>query len=167
MVPLGGLDETCRGGWISRVTKGPRRPTGDEGDAGEASVPPLGPVTLAVTGRDPARPASGVCGRGDPDRGSPAATRRGRPVARWATTRSEPYVRQRLMSVGRWEVIVPLQSGSLRDLRRGARSWMERHPTCAEAEDVLLTMTEVVTNSVRHGEPPIHVGCSTPSNPCA
>ncbi len=34
---------------------------------------------------------------------------------------------------------------------------MERHPTCAEAEDVLLTMTEVVTNSVRHGEPPIHV----------
>ena len=34
---------------------------------------------------------------------------------------------------------------------------MELHPTCAEADDVLLTMTEVVTNSVRHGEPPIHV----------
>ena len=34
---------------------------------------------------------------------------------------------------------------------------MELHPTGAEADDVLLTMTEVVTNSVRHGEPPIHV----------
>lgn len=61
------------------------------------------------------------------------------------------------MSVGHRDVAVPLLPGSLSDLRQWTRGWLGRHPTGADPNDVLLAMTEAVTNSVRHGSPPVFV----------
>ena len=61
------------------------------------------------------------------------------------------------MSVGHREVAIPLARGSLSDLRRWARAWLDDHPTGVDSDDVLLAMTETVTNAVRHGSPPVSV----------
>lgn len=52
---------------------------------------------------------------------------------------------------------VPQAPGSLSDLRRWARCWLDAHPTGVDTDDVLLAMTETVTNAVRHGSPPVSV----------
>src|SRR5688572_26945536 len=61
------------------------------------------------------------------------------------------------MSVGHRDVVFPLLPGSLRELRQWARAWLGRHPTGVDPDVVLLAMTEAVTNSVRHGSPPVSV----------
>jgi len=63
----------------------------------------------------------------------------------------------RIMSVGHHDVAVPLLPGGLSDLRQWARVWLGSHPTGVDSDDVLLAMTEAVTNSVRHGAPPVSV----------
>jgi len=51
-----------------------------------------------------------------------------------------------------------MSPGGYSDLRRWARSWMEQHPVSGiEPEDVALAMTELVSNSVRHGSGPVDV----------
>jgi anti-sigma regulatory factor (Ser/Thr protein kinase) len=54
----------------------------------------------------------------------------------------------------------PLPSTYLGDLRRWARSWMERHPGNADPDSVVLALTEMVSNSVRHGGGPVDVELS-------
>jgi anti-sigma regulatory factor (Ser/Thr protein kinase) len=61
------------------------------------------------------------------------------------------------MSVGHRDVDVPLRPGSMSDLRHWARNWLDLHPTSVDADAVVLAMTEVVTNSARHGAPPVSV----------
>ena len=61
------------------------------------------------------------------------------------------------MSTGRRQIQMPLPPGSLSSLRQWARSWMEQHPSDAESDSVILVMTEMVTNSVRHGCEPVTV----------
>lgn len=61
------------------------------------------------------------------------------------------------MSVGHCDVALPLLPGSLSNLRRWARGWLGRHPTGVDPDDVLLAMTEAVTNSACHGSPPVSV----------
>jgi len=53
---------------------------------------------------------------------------------------------------------MPPAAGSLADLRRWARSWMEQHPTDGvDPDNVVLSMTELVTNSITHGTGPVDV----------
>jgi anti-sigma regulatory factor (Ser/Thr protein kinase) len=54
----------------------------------------------------------------------------------------------------------PLPKTYLGDLRRWARSWMERHPSNADPDSVVLALTEMVSNSVRHGAGPVDVELS-------
>jgi anti-sigma regulatory factor (Ser/Thr protein kinase) len=61
------------------------------------------------------------------------------------------------MSVGHRDVAVPLRPGSLSDLRRWARGWLGQHRTGVDPDDVVVAMTEVVTNSAQHGSPPVSV----------
>lgn len=51
----------------------------------------------------------------------------------------------------------PLAPGHLADLRRWAREWVEyRHPR-VNAGDVLLAITELVSNALKHGAEPVDV----------
>jgi anti-sigma regulatory factor (Ser/Thr protein kinase) len=50
-----------------------------------------------------------------------------------------------------------LPAGCLSELRLWARTWLEQHPTGSDPDSVVLAMTEMVTNSVRHGTAPIQV----------
>lgn len=53
---------------------------------------------------------------------------------------------------------MPPASGALAELRRWARSWLEQHPTRGvDPDNVVLSMTELVTNSIKHGAGPVHV----------
>lgn len=47
--------------------------------------------------------------------------------------------------------------GSLSDLRRWACAWMRENHSAADADSVVLVLTEMVTNSVRHGAAPVSV----------
>jgi anti-sigma regulatory factor (Ser/Thr protein kinase) len=55
------------------------------------------------------------------------------------------------------QLIPPLPSAYLSNLRRWARSLLERHPTAANPDDVVLAMTEMVSNALRHGAGPVDV----------
>jgi hypothetical protein len=50
--------------------------------------------------------------------------------------------------------------GRTSGFRRWARSWMERHPTADNPDGVVLAMTEMASNSVRHGAGPVDVDLS-------
>jgi two-component sensor histidine kinase len=53
---------------------------------------------------------------------------------------------------------MPPASGALAELRRWARSWLEEHPTHGvDPDNVVLSMTELVTNSIKHGAGPVDV----------
>ena len=53
---------------------------------------------------------------------------------------------------------MPPAAGCLAELRRWARSWMDEHPTDGvDPDSVVLSMTELVTNSIRHGAGPVDV----------
>jgi len=57
---------------------------------------------------------------------------------------------------------MPPAAGSLAELRRWARSWLEQHPTDGvDPDGVLLSMTELVTNSIKHGSGPVDVRLNT------
>ena len=69
------------------------------------------------------------------------------------------------MTAGTQRVPTPLAAGSLAALRRWARSWMEQHPTDGvDADGVLLSMTELVTNSIKHGSGPVDVRLNADSD---
>lgn len=55
----------------------------------------------------------------------------------------------------------PLSPGSLAELRGWARAWMASRHSRVDASDVLLAMTELVVNSVKHGHGPVDVELST------
>ena len=62
------------------------------------------------------------------------------------------------MTKGSQRLTLPPAAGCLADLRRWARSWMEQHPTDGVDPDiVVLSMTELVTNSIKHGSGPVEV----------
>ena len=54
----------------------------------------------------------------------------------------------------------PLPPNYLGALRRWARTWMDQRPGSADPDSVVLAMTEMVTNSVRHGTRPVDVELS-------
>jgi anti-sigma regulatory factor (Ser/Thr protein kinase) len=54
----------------------------------------------------------------------------------------------------------PLAPNYLRDLRGWARSWMDQQQGSADSDSVVLALTELVTNSVRHGTTPVDVELS-------
>jgi anti-sigma regulatory factor (Ser/Thr protein kinase) len=54
----------------------------------------------------------------------------------------------------------PFSPNCVGDLRRWARSWMARQQCSADPDSVVLAMTEMVTNSVRHGSSPVDVEIS-------
>ena len=54
----------------------------------------------------------------------------------------------------------PLPPNYLGALRRWARTWMDQRPGSADPDSVVLAMTEMVTNSVRHGTSPVDVELS-------
>lgn len=63
----------------------------------------------------------------------------------------------------RW-IQPPLPSGYLTELRRWARSWMEQNaPVPADPDTVVLAMTEMVTNSIRHAPGPVEVELTSDS----
>ena len=52
----------------------------------------------------------------------------------------------------------PLPPGYLAELRRWARRWVEQNsPVAADPDTVVLAMTEMVTNSIRHASGPVEV----------
>jgi anti-sigma regulatory factor (Ser/Thr protein kinase) len=62
------------------------------------------------------------------------------------------------MNAGSQRLTMPPAAGCLADLRRWARSWMEQHPTDGVDPDiVVLSMTELVTNSIKHGSGPVEI----------
>ncbi len=62
------------------------------------------------------------------------------------------------MTAGSQRLTMPPDAGSLAELRRWVRSWMEQHPTDGVDPDiVVLSMTELVTNSIKHGSGPVEV----------
>lgn len=62
------------------------------------------------------------------------------------------------MTAGSQRLLMPPASGALAELRGWARSWLEQHPTHGVDPDrVLLSMTELVTNSIKHGAGPVDV----------
>ena len=62
------------------------------------------------------------------------------------------------MSAGSKRLTLPPAAGCLADLRRWAHSWMEQNPTDGVDPDiVVLSMTELVTNSIKHGSGPVEV----------
>jgi two-component sensor histidine kinase len=62
------------------------------------------------------------------------------------------------MAAGSQRLIMPLAAGRLADLRGWARSWMEQHPTQGvDPDNVVLSMTELVVNSIKHGSGPVEV----------
>jgi anti-sigma regulatory factor (Ser/Thr protein kinase) len=54
----------------------------------------------------------------------------------------------------------PLSKTYLGDLRRWARSWMERQQSDADPDSVVLALTELVSNAVRHGADPVDLELS-------
>ena len=69
------------------------------------------------------------------------------------------------MTAGSQRLTMPPAEGCLADLRRWARSWMEQHPTDGVDPDiVVLSMTELVTNSIKHGSGPVEVGLNGDSD---
>jgi anti-sigma regulatory factor (Ser/Thr protein kinase) len=66
------------------------------------------------------------------------------------------------MSAGKQRLVMPPAAECLADLRRWARSWMEQHPVPGiDLDSVLLSMTELVTNSIKHGSGPVDVELAT------
>lgn len=62
------------------------------------------------------------------------------------------------MTEGSKRLIMPPADGCLADLRRWARSWMEQHAVEGVDPDcVVVSMTELVTNSIRHGSGPVDI----------
>jgi anti-sigma regulatory factor (Ser/Thr protein kinase) len=62
------------------------------------------------------------------------------------------------MTEGSQRLLVPPASGALVELRLWARSWMEQHPTHGvDPDNVVLSMIELVTNSIKHGAGPVDV----------
>jgi anti-sigma regulatory factor (Ser/Thr protein kinase) len=57
----------------------------------------------------------------------------------------------------RRRVPLPLRPACLSDLRAWARSWMSQNPSGADPDSVLLALTELVTNSAKHGTGPVDV----------
>src|SRR5215210_3062889 len=69
------------------------------------------------------------------------------------------------MTAGSQRLTLPPAAGCLADLRRWARSWMEQHPTDGVDPDiVVLSMTELVTNSIKHGSGPVEVALNGDSD---
>jgi two-component sensor histidine kinase len=53
---------------------------------------------------------------------------------------------------------LPPPAGCLAELRGWARSWMDQHPTAGvDPDSVVLSLTELVTNSIRHGTGPVDI----------
>ena len=62
------------------------------------------------------------------------------------------------MTEGTQRLMLPPADGCLADLRGWARSWMEQHPTPGiDPDSVVLSLTELVTNSIRHGTGPVDI----------
>ena len=61
------------------------------------------------------------------------------------------------MSTGHRQVQIPMPAGSLSDLRQWACAWLRANHNEADSDDVVLVLTEMVTNSVRHGSAPVTV----------
>ena len=62
------------------------------------------------------------------------------------------------MTAGCQRITLPPAAGCLADLRRWARSWLDQHPTDGVDPDVVvLSMTELVTNSIKHASGPVEV----------
>lgn len=69
------------------------------------------------------------------------------------------------MNAGSQRLTMPPAAGSLADLRQWARSWMEQHPTDGVDPDVVvLSMTELVTNSIKHGSGPVEIQLNADSD---
>jgi two-component sensor histidine kinase len=69
------------------------------------------------------------------------------------------------MTGGSQRLQMPPAAGCLAELRRWARLWMEQHPTDGvDPDSVVLSMTELVTNSIKHGAGPIDVGLTHDSD---
>jgi hypothetical protein len=60
------------------------------------------------------------------------------------------------MATGRRQVQV-LSADCLSELRHWARSWIAANGRDADPDSVILVMTEMVTNSIRHGSEPVIV----------
>jgi anti-sigma regulatory factor (Ser/Thr protein kinase) len=62
------------------------------------------------------------------------------------------------MSEGTQRLVMSPAAECLADLRRWARSWMEQNPVPGiDGYSVLLSMTELVTNSIEHGSGPVAI----------
>jgi len=62
------------------------------------------------------------------------------------------------MTEGTQRLLLPPSTGCLAELRGWARSWMEQHPTEGiDPDSVILSLTELVTNSIRHGTGPVDI----------
>ena len=57
----------------------------------------------------------------------------------------------------RRRVPLPLPPACMADLRAWARAWMRHNPSGADPDSVLLALTELVTNSAKHGTGPVDV----------
>jgi anti-sigma regulatory factor (Ser/Thr protein kinase) len=62
------------------------------------------------------------------------------------------------MTEGTQRLTLPPPAGCLAELRGWARSWMDHHPTAGVDPDrVLLSLTELVTNTIRHATGPVDI----------
>ncbi len=62
------------------------------------------------------------------------------------------------MASGHQRVLEVMAPHGYRDLRQWARSWLAEHPVAGvDPDDVALAMTELVSNSIRHGSGPVVV----------
>jgi anti-sigma regulatory factor (Ser/Thr protein kinase) len=68
------------------------------------------------------------------------------------------------MTAGSQRLTLPPTPGRLVELRHWARSWMEQNPTDGvDPDSVVLSMTELVTNSIKHGSGPVDVNLAAES----
>ena len=62
------------------------------------------------------------------------------------------------MTAGSQRLLTPPAAGCLAELRHWVRSWMAQNPTDGVDPDrVVLSLTELVTNSIKHGAGPVDV----------
>lgn len=61
------------------------------------------------------------------------------------------------MRPARRRVPLPLRPACLAVLRAWARSWMDHNPSGVDPDSVLLALTELVSNSAKHGTGPVDV----------
>ena len=69
------------------------------------------------------------------------------------------------MTEGSQRLLMPPAAGCLSELRRWAHSWMQQNPTDGvDPDSVVMSMTELVTNSIKHGAGPVYVELTADSD---